>query len=203
MRLGSQRVLLTAGSRIAEIYGRTEIWERHRHRYEINPAYFERLEAAGLRDQRGARSTAASRSSSRPTDRSSSGSSIIPSSSPVPRLPTRSTSSSCGRPSPARRSRTLSAPRRLSRELATRNGEAVRVAGHLEDYRALGGVAFALVRDRSGTTQVTLKKGVADPALFALFAELPRESVVAVEGTGPALAEGEPGRRAPPRPVWR
>ncbi|MGD0256918.1 MAG: CTP synthase [Thermoplasmata archaeon] len=49
MRLGSQRVLLTAGSRIAEIYGRTEIWERHRHRYEINPAYFERLEAAGLR----------------------------------------------------------------------------------------------------------------------------------------------------------
>jgi len=57
------------------------------------------------------------------------------------------------------------------------------VAGHLEDYRALGGVAFALVRDGSGTTQVTLKKGTADPALFALFAELPRESVVSVEGT--------------------
>jgi CTP synthase len=49
MRLGSQRVLLTPGSHIAEIYGRTEIWERHRHRYEINPAYFDRLEAAGLR----------------------------------------------------------------------------------------------------------------------------------------------------------
>jgi CTP synthase len=49
MRLGSQRVLLTPGSRIAEVYGRTEIWERHRHRYEINPAYFDRLEAAGLR----------------------------------------------------------------------------------------------------------------------------------------------------------
>jgi CTP synthase len=49
MRLGSQRVLLTPGSRIAGIYGRTEIWERHRHRYEINPAYFDRLEAAGLR----------------------------------------------------------------------------------------------------------------------------------------------------------
>jgi len=57
------------------------------------------------------------------------------------------------------------------------------VAGHLEDYRALGGVAFALVRDGAGTTQVTLKKGSADPALFALFAELPRESVVSVEGT--------------------
>ncbi|HLM91406.1 MAG TPA: aspartate--tRNA(Asn) ligase [Thermoplasmata archaeon] len=77
----------------------------------------------------------------------------------------------------------MSAPRRLSRELASRDGEVVRIAGHLEDYRALGGVAFALVRDRSGTTQVTLKKGVADPELFALLAELPRESVLDVEGT--------------------
>jgi nondiscriminating aspartyl-tRNA synthetase len=33
-----------------------------------------------------------------------------------------------------------------------------------------------------GTTQVTLKKGTADPSLFALFAELPRESIVDVEG---------------------
>jgi nondiscriminating aspartyl-tRNA synthetase len=39
-----------------------------------------------------------------------------------------------------------------------------------------------LVRDGSGTTQVTLKKGVTDPALFALFADLPRESVLSVEG---------------------
>lgn len=39
------------------------------------------------------------------------------------------------------------------------------------------------MRDGSGTTQVTLKKGTTDPALFALFGELPRESVVAVEGT--------------------
>ncbi|MCI4373371.1 MAG: aspartate--tRNA(Asn) ligase [Thermoplasmata archaeon] len=67
--------------------------------------------------------------------------------------------------------------------MASLDGESVRVSGFLEDYRALGGVAFALVRDRSGTTQVTLKKGVADPAWFALFAELPRESVVEVEGT--------------------
>jgi len=48
MRLGSQRVALVGGSRIAEVYGKTEIWERHRHRYEINPAYFDRLRAAGL-----------------------------------------------------------------------------------------------------------------------------------------------------------
>ncbi|MGI0055686.1 MAG: aspartate--tRNA(Asn) ligase [Thermoplasmata archaeon] len=72
--------------------------------------------------------------------------------------------------------------RRLSRELKDRDGETVRIAGHLEEYRALGGVAFALVRDGSGTTQVTLKKGVADPALFATLAELPRESVIEVVG---------------------
>ncbi len=74
-------------------------------------------------------------------------------------------------------------PRRLSRELAARDGEAVLIAGHLEEYRALGGVAFALVRDGTGTTQVTLKKGTTDPALFAALETLPRESVVAVEGT--------------------
>ncbi len=34
----------------------------------------------------------------------------------------------------------------------------------------------------SGSTQLLLKKGVADPALFALLADLPRESVVSVEG---------------------
>ena len=48
MRLGAQRVVLTPGSKIAEIYGKTEIWERHRHRYEINPKYLERFRAAGL-----------------------------------------------------------------------------------------------------------------------------------------------------------
>jgi CTP synthase len=48
MRLGAQRVVLSPGSRTAEIYGKTEIWERHRHRYEINPQYVERFRAAGL-----------------------------------------------------------------------------------------------------------------------------------------------------------
>ena len=48
MRLGAQPVLLTAGSRAAQAYGRTEIEERHRHRYEINPAYVDRLRAGGL-----------------------------------------------------------------------------------------------------------------------------------------------------------
>ncbi|MCI4322095.1 MAG: aspartate--tRNA(Asn) ligase [Thermoplasmata archaeon] len=76
----------------------------------------------------------------------------------------------------------MSPPRRLARELRSLDGVTVRIGGHLEDYRALGGVAFALVRDGSGTTQVTLKKGVTDPSLFELFQSTPRESVVEVEG---------------------
>ncbi|HYK93378.1 MAG TPA: aspartate--tRNA(Asn) ligase [Thermoplasmata archaeon] len=77
----------------------------------------------------------------------------------------------------------MSPPRRLARELGSLDGTTVRIGGHLEEYRALGGVAFALVRDASGTTQVTLKKGTADPSLFETLAALPRESVVEVEGT--------------------
>ncbi|MCE1237474.1 MAG: CTP synthase [Hyphomicrobiales bacterium] len=48
MRLGAYEARLEAGSKIAEIYGRTEISERHRHRYEVNVAYRDALEAAGL-----------------------------------------------------------------------------------------------------------------------------------------------------------
>jgi CTP synthase len=48
MRLGAYPAHLKPGSRIAEIYGATEISERHRHRYEVNAAYRDRLEAKGL-----------------------------------------------------------------------------------------------------------------------------------------------------------
>ncbi len=48
MRLGAQRVVLRPESALARLYGRAEIWERHRHRYEINPAYLERFAAHGL-----------------------------------------------------------------------------------------------------------------------------------------------------------
>ncbi|MGL4496061.1 MAG: CTP synthase [Beijerinckiaceae bacterium] len=48
MRLGAYRNSLKAGSHIAKIYGATDISERHRHRYEVNMAYRERLEHAGL-----------------------------------------------------------------------------------------------------------------------------------------------------------
>ena len=49
MRLGAYEAVLAAGSRVAEIYGAEHISERHRHRYEVNIGYKERLEAAGLR----------------------------------------------------------------------------------------------------------------------------------------------------------
>ena len=49
MRLGAYDATLVPGSKVASIYGATEISERHRHRYEVNMRYRERLERAGLR----------------------------------------------------------------------------------------------------------------------------------------------------------
>src|SRR3546814_11598575 len=48
MRLGAYEAALMSGSRVAEIYGSTAISERHRHRYEVNTKYREKLEACGL-----------------------------------------------------------------------------------------------------------------------------------------------------------
>jgi CTP synthase len=48
MRLGAYPALLKRGSKIAAIYGTTEISERHRHRYEVNTAYRDVLERNGL-----------------------------------------------------------------------------------------------------------------------------------------------------------
>lgn len=48
MRLGSYPAKLAEGSIVAQAYGTTEVTERHRHRYEVNNAYRDRLEAAGL-----------------------------------------------------------------------------------------------------------------------------------------------------------
>ena len=49
MRLGAYPAILERGSKIASIYGTTEISERHRHRYEININYRDRLQQHGLR----------------------------------------------------------------------------------------------------------------------------------------------------------
>ena len=49
MRLGAYAARLRPGSKVAQAYGKTEISERHRHRYEFNREYEELLTGAGLR----------------------------------------------------------------------------------------------------------------------------------------------------------
>jgi CTP synthase len=48
MRLGAYDAVLKAGSKVAGIYGTTAIDERHRHRYEVDVKYREKLETCGL-----------------------------------------------------------------------------------------------------------------------------------------------------------
>ena len=49
MRLGLWPARLDAGSQASGLYGEEVIYERHRHRYEVNPSYLEILREAGLR----------------------------------------------------------------------------------------------------------------------------------------------------------
>lgn len=48
MRLGAYDAALLPGSVVAEVYGSEQVSERHRHRYEVNNAYRDQLETAGL-----------------------------------------------------------------------------------------------------------------------------------------------------------
>ncbi len=49
MRLGAHRVLVDGDSMAGRLYGGTDVYERHRHRYEVNPQYIPDLESAGMR----------------------------------------------------------------------------------------------------------------------------------------------------------
>ncbi|HUO11882.1 MAG TPA: CTP synthase [Caulobacteraceae bacterium] len=49
MRVGAYEAVLTPGSKVAQIYGSTDISERHRHRYEVNIGYRDAFESAGLK----------------------------------------------------------------------------------------------------------------------------------------------------------
>jgi len=49
MRLGAQEAKLAPGSLARALYGKESIFERHRHRYEVNNHYLDELAAAGLR----------------------------------------------------------------------------------------------------------------------------------------------------------
>jgi CTP synthase len=48
MRLGAYDATLVEGSNVARVYGTTHIEERHRHRYEVDVTYREKLEGTGL-----------------------------------------------------------------------------------------------------------------------------------------------------------
>ncbi len=48
MRLGAYPCVLVPGSKAAGVYGKAEVSERHRHRYEVNNAYRAKLEEGGL-----------------------------------------------------------------------------------------------------------------------------------------------------------
>jgi len=47
-RLGAQKVIIEKGSMAHRIYGREVIYERHRHRYEVNPKFISEFEENGL-----------------------------------------------------------------------------------------------------------------------------------------------------------
>lgn len=48
LRLGDYEAVLSKGSKLAKVYGSTNVTERHRHRYEVNQAYSKNIEAGGL-----------------------------------------------------------------------------------------------------------------------------------------------------------
>jgi nondiscriminating aspartyl-tRNA synthetase len=78
----------------------------------------------------------------------------------------------------------------LARDLPDHAGERVTVAGWLHRKRLLKTVSFLIVRDRTGLAQVVL---TADQAAAALIADLPEETVVAVDGLVTASAQAPGG----------
>ncbi|MEM2059065.1 MAG: aspartate--tRNA(Asn) ligase, partial [Thermoproteota archaeon] len=63
------------------------------------------------------------------------------------------------------------------------DGAEVVLMGWVHEIRDLGGLKFIILRDRTGITQVTIKKGEVPPELLDRAMRLTRESVVAVKGT--------------------
>ncbi|TMI18417.1 CTP synthase (glutamine hydrolyzing) [Candidatus Bathyarchaeota archaeon] len=49
MRLGAHEITVDEGTMAHSLYGKGKIWERHRHRYEVNPEYISEITSKGLR----------------------------------------------------------------------------------------------------------------------------------------------------------
>ncbi len=58
----------------------------------------------------------------------------------------------------------------------------VKVAGWVHEKRALGGILFVVLRDSTGLMQITAKKDKTDSSIVKALENLPRESVVSIEG---------------------
>jgi CTP synthase len=48
MRLGDLKIKVKRGTKAFDLYGKEEIFERHRHRYEVNPTFIEKIEKGGM-----------------------------------------------------------------------------------------------------------------------------------------------------------
>ena len=86
------------------------------------------------------------------------------------------------------------APVRDSRSITSADFEnEVEIDGWVQEIRALGGIAFLIVRDRYGTVQVALPKKKVTPELFAAATAISRESVVRIKGAVKQSAQARNG----------
>jgi aspartyl-tRNA synthetase len=81
------------------------------------------------------------------------------------------------------------------------DGQDVVVAGWIQETRDMGGIAFVILRDRSGTLQVVLPKKKLDAALVESLTKPNRESVVAILGTVKASEKARNGYEVLPKEV--
>ena len=81
------------------------------------------------------------------------------------------------------------------------HNQEVVVAGWIQETRDMGGIAFVILRDRSGTVQVVLPKKKLDAALVESLTGLNRESVVAIRGEVKPSEKARNGYEILPREV--
>ena len=70
----------------------------------------------------------------------------------------------------------------LTSEVPKKDGTKVKLAGWVREKRVLGKLSFVVLRDREGEIQITLKRGEVEEKLLEMVKELPKESVIELEG---------------------
>jgi len=85
-------------------------------------------------------------------------------------------------------------PIRYSKSITSEDFEKeVTIEGWVQEVRALGGIAFVIVRDRYGTVQVAVPKKKVPPELFMSMTSLSRESVVRITGIAKKSEQAKAG----------